>query len=281
MAGNSVPVFFGAKARTKKPPGLDVTSVTDLSASMGPFASFITSRATIVAFENELRNQGIGLISPNRYSFATGSDSGRNTLNSIERAVTVNGVEQRWAEGRSFLDGTATPPTYVANLINRTEDIGKSTNIVSETDREYFTANQRIIIGGSDEQLGNVGGGATPFVASPAYPYIYVGVHDVTISISEPAGPNSVPAGTLVGFVYTTNTTGTAIYISGSTINYRTLVPIANVSSTSGRTDAIYRQRPIETNGALYNIEFFNDNSFELLGTSLGNVLGKFLFESS
>lgn len=281
MAGNSVPVFFGAKARTRRPPGLDVTSITDISASMGPFARFITSRATIVALENELRNQGIGLLSPNRYSFATGADSARNTLASIERSVKVNGVEQRWAEGSDFLAGTAQSPTLNATLIQLTEDIGKSSNIVSATDREYNTQNQRIIIGGSDEQLGNKGGGATPFTLSPAYPYIYVGVHDVNISISEPAGPNPVPSGTLVGFVYTTNTTGTAIYISGSTINYRSLVPIGNVTSSSTRTDAIYRQHPITTNGALYDIEFFNDSSFALLGTSLGNVLGKFLFETS
>lgn len=274
MAGNSVPVFFGAKARTKKPPGLDVTSLTDISGSMGPFASFISARSTFVALENALVAQGIGVISANRYSFTVGGDVNNNTLAEIERSVVVSGVSQRWALGSTILNGSATLPTITANGDN--EDMGLAANLISETDRQYLTGNERIIIAGSDEQSYG-----TAFVASPLYPYRYVGVHRVTLSISEPAGPNPVPSGTLVGFVYTTNTTGAAIYVSGSTINYRLSVPTANVTATAtGGTLQINVNRASATNGAIYNIAAFT-NDFTVLGTSLGNVLGQYLFDIS
>jgi hypothetical protein len=278
MAGNSVPAFFGAKARTKRPPGLDVTSITDLSGSMQPFASFISSRGTIVALETALVAQGIGIISPNRYSFTTGADTTNNTLNEIELTTTVNGASGRWAPGTNVLNGTATLPTLTANRGADTEDMGLASNLVAGTDRGYLTDNVRVIIGGSDEQSYG-----TAFVASPTYPYRYVGVHSVNLTISEPAGPNPVPAGTLAGFVYTTNTTGVAIYFDGTTINYRLAVPVANVTatatnSTSGQpTRQQNVDRAAATNGAIYKINV----DFTLLGTSLGVVLGQFLFDIS
>lgn len=277
MAGNSVPVFFGAKARTKKPPGLDVTSITDLSGSMGPFASFISERTTFVALENALIAQGIGVISANRYSFTSGADSAQNTLPEIERNVIVSGVSQRWASGGNILDGSATLPTLTANAGGGTEDMALACNLVAGVDRGYLTGNERIIISGSDEQDGQ----SSSFVASPLYSYRYVGVHRVTLSISEPAGPNPVPSGTLIGFVYTTNTTGAAIYVNSSTINYRLSVPVANVTAiATGGTLQINVNRAGATNGAIYNIAAFGTN-FALLGTSLGNVLGQYLFEIS
>lgn len=273
MAGNSVPVFFGAKARTKKPPGIDVTSITDLSGSMGPYASFISASATFVALENALLAQEIGILSQNRYSFASGADSANNTLASIERNVTVNGVSQRWAPGSNVLNGTATLPTLTANQGGATEDMGLAANLVSATDRQYLTGNERIIIAGSDEQSY-----ATAFVASPSFPYRYVGVHQVLLSITEPAGPNPMPTGTLVGFVYTTATTGAAIYVDGSTINYRLEVPVANMTATAtGGTNQINVNRAAATNGAIYDI----DINFAVLGESLGNVLGQYLYDIS
>ena len=280
MAGNSVPVFFGAKARTKKPPGIDVTSITDLSGSMQPFASFIASVATITALENALIAEGIGILSSNRYSFTRG---GGDTLSEIERNVIVNGVSTRWAPGANVLNSTVTVPTLVANLGNRVEDMGLATNIVSATDRGYLSANERIIISGSDEQSL-----ATDFNPSPLFSYRYVGVHSVILSISEPAGPNPVPAGTLVGFVYTTNTTGVAVYIDGNTINNRADVPVANVTAnaddSAGYPGLYTRQINVDqarlTNGAIYNINFFT-SGFQLLAQSLGSALGRFLFETS
>lgn len=275
MAGNSVPAFFGAKARTKKPPGLDITSVTDLSGSMRSYASFISSRATLLALEQALRAQGIGDLSPNRYSLASGGGQSPSytTLNEIERFVTVNGSSQRWATGASLVDGSASIPTLSATLGGSTEDMGIASNLMSENDRDYLGANERIIIAGSDEQSYE-----TAFVASPTYSYRYVGVHSVTLSISEPAGPNSIPSGTLSGFVYTTNTTGVAIYIDGSTINYRTAVPVANVTATAtGDTRQINVDHAATTNGAIYSILM----DFQLLGESLGSVLGEYLYDIS
>ena len=275
MAGNSVPAFFGAKARTKKPPGLDITSVTDLSGSMQSYASFISSRATLLALEQALRAQGIGDLSPNRYSLASGGGQSPayTTLAEIERFVTVNGSSQRWATGQSIVDGTASIPVLNADYGNQTEDMGIASNLMSENDRDYLGANERIIIAGSDEQSYG-----TAFVASPTYSYRYVGVHSVTLSISEPAGPNSVPSGTLSGFVYTTNTTGVAIYIDGSTINYRTAVPVANVTATATNgTTQTNVDHSATTNGAIYSITV----DFQLLGESLGNVLGQYLYDIS
>lgn len=282
MAGNSVPVFFGAKARTKRPPGLDVTSITDLSGSMQPFASFIASRATITALENALIAQGVGILSTNRYSFATGGTTSSDTLATIELPVRVSNVSQRWATGAQVLNNTAVLPTLTANRGGATENMGIASNLVTNNDRGYLSANEKIIIAGSDEQSG----GATAFTVSPTFPHRYVGVHSVNISISEPAGPNPVPAGILAGFVYTTNTTGVAVYIDGSTINNRGDVPVANVTATAqAGTNQINVNHCSTTNGAIYDIRLFQGSTanlqFTTLATSLGNALGQFLFETS
>ena len=280
MAGNSVPVFFGAKARTKRPPGLDVTSITDLSGSMGPFAAFISSRATIVALENALIAQSIGVLSTNRYSFATGGTSSADTLATIELPVSVNNVNQRWATGAQVLNNTAVLPTLTADRGGATENMGIASNLVTNNNRDYLSANEKVIIAGSDEQSTGAA-----FTASPPFPHRYVGVHSVNLSITEPAGPNPVPAGTLRGFVYTTSTTGVAVYINGSTINNRADVPVANVTATAASNNGFpTRQVNVDqarlTNGAIYDIRFFN-TGFELLAISLGNALGQFLFETS
>lgn len=273
MAGNSVPVFFGAKARTKKPPGIDITSITDLSGSMQPYASFISARSTIVALENALVAQGIGVLSPNRYSFMSGGDSSNNTLSDIEKNVTANGDPLRWAPGSNVLDDTITLPNLSADQGGGTEDMGIASNLVTSIDRGYLTSNERIIIAGSDEQSY-----ATAFTVGPTYPHRYVGVHSVTLSISEPAGPNPVPAGVLIGFVYTTSTTGAAIYNNSGTLNYRLAVPVANMTATGIEgTKQINVDHAKTTNGAIYKI----DIDFDLLGESLGNVLGQYLFAIS
>lgn len=275
MAGNSVPAFFGAKAPTRKPPGLDITSVTDLSGSMAEYASFISSRATLLALEQALRAQGIGILSPNRYSLASGGGEipDYTTLIEIEKFVTTNAGSQRWATGASIIDASASIPTLTASAGGDTEDMGIAANLISENDRDYLEPNERIIIAGSDEQSYG-----TAFTVSPTYPYRYVGVHEVDITISEPAGPNGIPDGTLRGFVYTTNTTGVAIYVAGPTIYYRTAVPVANVTATAaGGTFQINVDHAATTNGAIYSINM----DFQLLGESLGNVLGEYLYSIS
>lgn len=288
MAGNSVPVFFGAKARSKRPPGIDVTSLTDLSGSMQPFATFIGSRTTIAALENALIAEQIGVLSPNRYSFTTGGDATISTLPEIELFTTVDGIQTRWAPGSKILNGTASVPTLSADQGGNTEDMGLATNLISNTDRDYLSANERIIIAGSDEQ-DNFGQGGTIFDTTPDFSYRYIGVHSVDLSISEPAGPNPVPSGTLRGFIYTTNTTGVAVYIDGNTINNRGDVPVVNVTATASTINFQGSNFPTLqlnvdqarlTNGAIYDIRFFN-NGFTLLAESLGSALGRFLFETS
>ena len=288
MAGNSVPIFFGAKARTKKPPGLDVTSITDISGSMGTYANFITAQSTFVALENALLSEEIGLLSPNRYSFAYGGGPFPSflTLASIERNVLVNGVSQRWAPGENILNGTASLPGYAVGG-GSNEDMGLASNLMTNNDRTYIPGNELIIIAGSDEQSADQ---RTAFTVSPSYPHRYIGVHSVSLTISEPAGPNPVPAGTLVGFVYTTNTTGAAIYLSGSTLNYRLGVPVANVTALAANstlpggvglpTAQLNVDHAATTNGAIYKIDGFGTN-FALLAESLGTVLGQYLYDIS
>ena len=338
MACNSVPIFFGAKARTKKPPGLDITTITDLSGSMQPYASYIATQSTLQALETALIKQEIGLLSGNRYSFVSGggrspsyatlgeiaypvtfaspvtystvvsaatygseaeflADAERLTAQSenceykaliaisrplttspnyFRRSCTGGTISQIWAPGAAILAGEAGLPTLSANKGGSTEDMGLAANLISNNEREYLTGNEKIIIAGSDEQSYS-----TVFSTSPTYSHRYVGIHQVALSISEPAGPNPVPSGTLVGFVYTTSTLGTAIYLDGTTINYRTQVPVANVTATGQNgTLQVNVDQAAATNGAIYNIAAFTQD-FTPLGESLGTVLGQYLYDIS
>jgi hypothetical protein len=275
MAANSVPVFFGAKARSKNPPGLDVTYIIDLSDSRyGDYAPEVASERSVRGMEEELLSQGIGVVSPNRYSFTSGGDSGSNTLPEIEQNAIVNGLPQRWAPGANVLNDSAILPNLIAGRGESTEDIGLAANLITENDRDYMAINERIIIAASDEQSYG-----TPFTANPTYPHRYVGVHEVSLSINEPAGPNPVPAGgLLVGFIYTTATTGTAIYES-TKLDYRLDVPVANVTATAIRGA---RQENIDqarlTNGAIFYIDRFEGT---IVGRAIGRVLGQYLFDIS
>ena len=275
MAANSVPVFFGAKARSKNPPGLDVTFIIDLSDSRyGDYAPEVASERSVRGMEEELLSQGIGVVSPNRYSVTSGGDSDFDTLPEIERNAIVNGLPQRWAPGANVLNDSAILPNLIAGRGESTEDIGLAANLITENDRDYMAINERIIIAASDEQSYG-----TPFTANPTYPHRYVGVHEVSLSINEPAGPNPVPAGgLLVGFIYTTATTGTAIYES-TELDYRLDVPVANVTATAIRGA---RQENIDqarlTNGAIFNIDRFEAT---IVGRAIGQVLGQYLFDIS
>lgn len=274
MAANSVPVFFGAKARSKNPPGLDVTFIIDLSDSTYSEITDVASETSVRTLETELLSQGIGVVSPNRYSFTTGGDGDFNTLPEIERNAIVNGVPQRWAPGANVLNNSAILPNLIAGQGENTEDMGLAANLITENDRDYIAINERIIIAASDEQSYG-----TPFTANPTYPHRYVGVHEVSLSINEPAGPNPVPAGTLVGFIYTTATTGTAIYEGDIVADYRLEVPVANVTAIAidgARQENIDQARV--TNGAIYDIDRADVPD---LVKSIGEVLGQYLFAIS
>lgn len=280
-----LPAFFGRKARTITPPGLDITSITDISGSMGPFAEFISSATTFEALETALAAEQIGTLpdTPNKYSFCVGGDKNTNTLPLIERNFQVSGTSQRWALGSDILANPSTLTYPTIQAIDRSgdnEDMALATNIVSNTNRGYNTENQRIIISGSDEQTGQ----ENTFDQNPLYSYRYIGVHSAVLTVNEVSGLPAIPSGTLVGFVYTTASAGVAIYIDGTTINYRTNLPTsAMAASPSNNTTSECVDQCKITNGAIYNIEFFDRSSgrFALLATSLGKVLGQFLYSVS
>jgi hypothetical protein len=272
-----LPAFFGVKARTIVPPGLDVTSITDISGSMGPYADFITSAGLYEALEAALVAESIGTLpaTPNKYSFCIGGDSNTNTLPEITRNVRVSGASQLWALGSDVTAQTVTYPTYNVGG-GGNEDMALSTNLVSNNNRTYNLQNERIIISGSDEQSGQ----QTNFDPTPLYPQRYVGIHSAALSITENPSLPPIPAGTLVGFVYTTASQGVAIYINESTINYRDSMPtsVFNAIPVDGTEQSCLNQCK-STYGALYDIRFFTNSArFALLGESLGSVLGKYLY---
>lgn len=276
-----LPAFFGVKARTIVPPGLDVTSITDISGSMGPYADFITSAGLYEALETALVAESIGTLpaTPNKYSFCIGGDSVTNTLPRITRNVNVNGVSQLWALGSDVTAKTVTYPTYRASG-GGNEDMALSTNLVSNNNRAYNLQNERIIISGSDEQSGQ----ENRFDPTPLYSQRYVGIHSADLSIQENPSLTPIPAGILVGFVYTTVSQGVAVYIDRSTINYRDSMPtsVFVARPANNRTTQICLDQCKNTKGALYNIRFFTDSArYALLGQSLGSVLGKYLYSIS
>jgi hypothetical protein len=278
-----LPAFFGRKARSITPPGVDVTTITDISGSMANYAAFITSAGLYEALETALQAEAIGTLTatPNKYSFCIGGDTTDNTLAKITRNVSVSGSSQLWALGSDVLAQTVTYPTYNISPTNPgNEDMALSTNLVSNNNRTYNTLNERIIVAGSDEQSGQ----ATNFDATPLFSQRYVGIHSAALTINETTGLTPIPSGTLVGFVYTTSSEGVAIYIDGSTINYRDQMPTSVFSASPGTTDQTQAclDQCKTTNGALYNITFFTSTArYALLGESLGSVLGKYLYSVS
>ena len=287
----SVPAWFGSKARTRKPLALDVTTITDTSGSMVFYIDYITSDTIYQSLEASLRSQNIG-VSPeneNRYSFCVAKDKRdvKPPLSEIERDVTIQGSPgaRRWVTGPEVTD-TSAPIDYPDYEITGGdgENVAASLNTIQTKDRDYNTSSQRITIGGTD----------TPFymadiIEDVEYPSIFIGVHSIIIrALSEDpsAGIPPTPRGQLVGFVYTTDTVGTAIYIDGTTINYRENMPTFGISVTSRNSDlGIPRSirklvdQAIATNGAVYDIEFFTTpEKYALLTESLGAVLGKYLY---
>lgn len=287
----SVPAWFGSKARTRKPLALDITTITDTSGSMVFYIDFITSDTVYKSLETSLRSQNIG-VSPeneNRYSFCVAKDKRdfKPPLSEIEKDVTIQGSSEarRWATGSEVTD-TSTSITYPTYELTGGdgENVAASLNTIQTTNRDYNTFSQRVTIGGTD----------TPFymadiIEDVEYPSIFIGVHSIIIrALSEDpsAGIPPTPPGQLVGFVYTTDTVGTAIYIDGTTINYRENMPTFGISVTSRNPDlGIPRSigklvdYAIATNGAVYDIDFFTTpEKYALLTESLGAVLGKYLY---
>ena len=287
----SVPAWFGSKGRTRKPLGLDVTTITDTSNSMGPYINFITSKAVYQSLETALQSQNIGVSSQNenKYSFCVAGNSNdvKPPLSRIEKDVVISAPlfprDARWALGEEILGDDVTYPTY--NLTgSEGENVTASLNTIQAEYRDYNTSNQRITIGGSD-----LPGYVASIDNNPEYPSIYVGVHElIFFTLAEnPNAPIPIPpkpSGILVGFVYTTDTLGTAIYIDGTNINYRENMPLFAINVRPrfvfpANTLQLLINQAVATNGALYDIAFFSTpERYALLAESLGSVLGKYLY---
>lgn len=270
---NGLPAFFGRKARSRVPLGIDITSITDISGSMGPYADFITSPLLYESLETALQAEGIGVDAgtTNRYSFCLGATTPTQELINIEINVGVDGNPTRWALGSQVLGGQVDYPIYRASGADN-ENMAHATNLISESNRDYIEANERIVISGSDEQSGQ---GSTIFNPTPPIPHRYVGVHSANIL------RNGLP---LTGFVYTTASEGVAIIKNGNALSYEFNIPVADVivrpASTAQKQINLDQCRL--TNGAIFNIlEFTSDEDYALLGEALGLVLGRYLYSTS
>lgn len=301
MAGNSVPAFFGVRGKTLKPVSIDVTFTTDQSGSMRAFVAFISSISTIVALENALTTQGVGISQDNRYSLCSGAggiDSplgAHDELDEIEYFVTVDSVLQRWAPGPEVVAGNVLWPSLSANAGNDTEDMALAAHLIAGGAREYQATAQRIIVAARDLQcpyLEDVvdNSVALATLTAEATAQRYIGVHAVDIAFTEPASANPVPPGSVFGFVYTTDSVGTAIYLDGNTLHYREGVDVSKVTlSYAGVVGGTYGPDPGQadeilafaeaTNGAIYRLALTNTTAgTEALGVSLGQVLGQYLY---
>lgn len=297
MAGNSVPAFFGVRGKTLKPVSIDVTFTTDQSGSMSAFVAFVSSISTIVALENALTTQGVGISQDNRYSLCSGAGGAASydELDEIEYSVTVNSVLQRWAPGPEVVAGNVVWPSLSANAGGDTEDVALAAHLIAGGAREYQANAQRIIVAAGDLQtpyLEDVvdNSVALATLTAEATAQRYIGVHKVDITFTEPASANPVPPGSVFGFVYTTDSVGTAIYFDGNTLYYREGVDVSKVTLSfagvvggnyapiSGQADEIFAFAEA-TNGAIYNLALTNTTAgTEALGVSLGQVLGQYLY---
>ena len=297
----SVPAWFAGKARSLKPPGIDVTNIVDGSGSMDSYINFITSSELYVSLENALLAEGIGTLpeSKNRYSFAKGIGPESGEVEVPVEIAVFPPVQKRWALGSEFLANLVTVPT--AEFLG--EDMPAAANYLAGFDRDYNPLNESIFIGGSDEQSGSAAD--YKFSRNPKYPFRYVGIHSIDMFVRE--GELPIPPwlqgdsfdGTnddyrLNGYVYTTDTEGVGIYFNfkdgNQIVKYRD-VPISALNAVAGCTSGgcSFQENIDEaqrTNGAIYDIRAFRDDDpavaqrkFNALGESLGAVLGKLLYE--
>ena len=279
---NGLPAFFGRKARSRVPVGIDITSITDISGSMTGYARFISSPLLYESLETALQAEGIGVGTgtTNRYSFCVGANTGEfENLVDIERNVEVDNTSIRWALGSRVLAGQVQYPSIEAIPgSGRNENMAHATNLISENNRDYIEANERIVISGSDEQ-----GGQSPsvFNPTPPIPHRYVGVHsaEIYVYLTGTSGGRT----RMSGFVYTTASEGVAIAKNENDLAYYFNVPVANVFATAqSGTEQINVDQCRLTNGALFNIrEFANAEDYALLGEALGLVLGRYLYSTS
>ena len=113
MAGNSVPIFFGAKAQTRRPAAVDVTITYDHSVSNGAFIAAFRDISNIKELEAELAVESIGVgADENRYSI-TSFEFLMHTLLDNEARVWIDASELdepglEWQDSRNIaFNGTS------------------------------------------------------------------------------------------------------------------------------------------------------------------------------
>jgi hypothetical protein len=113
MAGNSVPIFFGAKAQTRRPAAVDVTITYDHSVSNGGYIAAFRDINNIKEMEAELAVESIGVgADENRYSI-TSFEFLMHTLLDNEARVWIDASELdepglEWQDSRNIaFNGTS------------------------------------------------------------------------------------------------------------------------------------------------------------------------------
>lgn len=96
MAGNSVPIFFGAKAQTRRPAAVDVTITYDHSISNQAYIDAFRSIDNIKELEAELAAESIGV----------GADENRFSITSFEFLMHTlhNNVAKVWIDASDLND---------------------------------------------------------------------------------------------------------------------------------------------------------------------------------
>ena len=290
MPAAGVPGFFGQNRRRLRPVGLDLTFVYDTSGSMNAVNNFIRQISTARRIEFALRDQLVGIQQPNRYSQS-------------EMSVELSFGGQRWVTGDQILGNLSSWNNPTAGGIltgNDEEDVTGSARAIAESDRGYRDGIQRIMLSFSDEQSGSdldVSNAVIDALTDPVDGQIFIAASGITLTISPtPAGAPGA-GWEPFGLVYTTQTTGVAIYRNTSTnaVEYVN-VPIADTTWASGGTAFAVDGNLILpggslsqlvntpklaylTGGAVYAIDDMTSSAaLDAFGQSIGTVLGSLLY---
>ena len=303
MPAAGVPGFFGENRRRRKPVGLDLTFAYDTSGSMDTVNNFIRQISTARRIEFALRDQLVGVQQPNRYSQSRmdeelGFSSGRW----VEGSAIISG-STNWSDpsGTSFATG------------DDIEDVTGSAIAFCNNDRGYRAGIQRVLLSFSDEQGGaslDVTDDAITALTDPEDGQIFIAASGVILTISPT--PEGAPVGAdweAFGLVYTTQTTGVAIYRNTVTNEVQYVnAPVADatweatsfnsglgtgqfftvdgplISTNQGTGSSNYQvvntpKLAYLTGGAVYCIgEMLSAEALDAFGESIGEVLGSLLY---
>ena len=262
--------------------------------------AFVQQLSTAQRIEFALRDQQIGINQPNRYSQST-----------MEEESLIDGG--RWIFGDQVIAGNVgwnSAQNGGLQIGSNIEDVTGSAHGICIGNREYRSGIQRIILSFSDEQgsnntqANNVVGALT----SPTTGQIFIGASGAILTISrtrQQTNPNLEP----FGFVYTTQTTGVAIYRNtvtndvststyqladtswettelggagtGVTMDVNGPIILGRGGSLGNNYQAANTARlAYLTGGAVYDVnKMITSESLDAFGISIGTVLGSLLYD--